>query len=124
MPLRVLIVDDSEPFRRSLAALLRKEKSITIVGEAAGGLETIRQCVSLHPDLVLLDISMPGMTGPETAYMIKAASPTTRVVFMSMHEDNNYHEMARLMSVDGYLHKRTLHEDLPKMLKRLQHARR
>jgi DNA-binding NarL/FixJ family response regulator len=84
--LRILIADDSAPVRSGIAALLLCNTGWEICGEAADGPEALRKNVELRPDLVLLDISMPGMSGLDAARMIRDSVPGTRILIMSQHD--------------------------------------
>jgi CheY-like chemotaxis protein len=79
----VLVVDDSETFRAVAASLLSAAEGLRRVGEASSGEEAIRLLPELKPDLVLLDVHMPGMGGLETARVIRRESPETVVVLVS-----------------------------------------
>jgi two-component system, NarL family, invasion response regulator UvrY len=84
--LRVLVVDDQAAFRRAATLLLRTAAGLTMVGEAASGEEAIVLCQSLEPDLVLMDVRLPGITGPEATRRILAERPGTRIILMSTYE--------------------------------------
>jgi CheY-like chemotaxis protein len=80
---RVLVVDDSEVFRQTAASLVSAARGVHLVGVAASGEEAIRLLPQLNPDLVLLDVQMPGLNGLETAPLIRQQSPNTVVVLVS-----------------------------------------
>ena len=84
-PIRILLVDDHEVARRGIRTVLKSYPSLEVVGEAADGEEAIKKAGELHPDIVLLDISLPGMSGIEAAPAIRAASPESRTIFVSQH---------------------------------------
>ena len=83
---RILIVDDSERWRRSVRALLTIISSLEVVSEAADGLEAIQKCEELRPDLVLLDIHLPKMSGFEVARRLSESSPSTKILFLSSYQ--------------------------------------
>ena len=85
--LRVLIVDDHLVFRQSLKIILLKIKGIHVVGEAENGLEALHLFRQLQPDLIIMDVSMPKMGGIEATRFIKAESQETRIIGLSMHDD-------------------------------------
>ena len=88
MPLtRILIVDDESPVRRGLAMRLAAETDLAIVGEASDGLHGIDSARALKPDLVLLDVRMPGLDGISAGALIVAQNPGVRVIFLTMHDD-------------------------------------
>jgi len=86
-PLRVLIVDDEAPARRKILRLLREESSVEIAGEADSGEAAVAAIQKQHPDLVFLDVQMPGMDGFSVIQSLKAAKiPLPRVVFITAHD--------------------------------------
>jgi CheY-like chemotaxis protein len=80
---RVLIVDDDELFAESLAAMLNDEEAIDVVGWVSNALDAISFVTTEHPDVVLMDVAMPGMNGVEAAKIIARDDPQTRVVLLS-----------------------------------------
>lgn len=84
--LRVLLVDDQAAFRRAAALLVRSAAGLTLVGEAVSGEEAVTLAHSLEPDLVLMDVRLPGINGPEATRRILAERPATRVILMSTYE--------------------------------------
>lgn len=86
-PIRVLIVDDHTLFRSGIKLLLQRQKGFEVVGEAGDGLEGVKRAKSLKPDVVLLDLHMPGVTGREAVSLIIEESPQTRVVMLTVSED-------------------------------------
>jgi CheY-like chemotaxis protein len=84
--LRILIADDSELVRQGIISLLLKSSRWEICGEAGDGAEALQKAQKLLPDLVLLDISMPGMSGLDAARMIRESVPATRILIMSQHD--------------------------------------
>ena len=87
MPIRILLVDDHKLFRRGLTALLRAEPDFEVVGEAGDGVEGIKQAAALKPDVMLLDLHMPGITGVDALAGIHELSPRTRVLMLTVSED-------------------------------------
>jgi DNA-binding NarL/FixJ family response regulator len=85
-PIRILIVDDSERWRRSVLALLSIVFNLEAISEASDGLEAIQKCEQLQPDLVLLDIHMPKMSGFEVARRLSELSPSTKILFLSSYQ--------------------------------------
>lgn len=85
--LRVLVVDDHHLMRRGLINLLQSQAGITVIGEAANGQEALDQTRALHPDVVLMDISMPVIGGIEATRRLKKEFPVVRVIGLSMHQD-------------------------------------
>jgi two-component system response regulator NreC len=90
MALTLVVADDHQIVRQGLCALLRTEPDFRVVGEAADGIETLRLVERLHPDVLVLDLMMPGLGGLETARQTVRLSPRTRTVVLSMHSNESY----------------------------------
>jgi len=84
---RIVIVDDHTLFRQALRSLLEREPDLAVVGEAGDGEEAVRRVRSLRPDIVLMDLLMPGMGGVEATTRIVGAAPNVKVVALTMHRD-------------------------------------
>ena len=100
--LRVLLVDDHDLFRTGLLNLLR-ENGVQVVGEAANGTDALRHVRDLAPDVVVMDLNMPGMTGVEATRHIAAVAPLTRVLILTISEDDGDVMDAVLAGACGYL---------------------
>lgn len=110
--IRVLIADDHALFREGIRALLMTTADITCVGEAASGQEALEQIEELHPDVVLMDINMPGLTGVEATERILALRPQTAILMVTMLEDDTSVYGALRAGARGYILKGANHEDL------------
>jgi DNA-binding NarL/FixJ family response regulator len=109
---RILIVEDHTLLRAGLRALLTQEADIEIVGEADNGHDAVNMIAKLSPQLVLMDISMPGMNGIEAIRDIKRRYPETRVLVLTIHKTEEYiHESLRA-GADGYILKDATHDEL------------
>ena len=106
MPIRILIADDPAVVRSGLRNLLSAAPDLEVIGEAADGGETLSLTAQLHPDLVLLDITMPPESGIRTAQRLKEAHPGLFVLFLTMHEDEGLLHEALRAGASGYLIKR------------------
>lgn len=84
-PLRVLVVDDQLPFRIAIRRVLRRASALEVIAEASDGAEAVTLTGQLHPDIVLLDVRMPGMDGPTAARIIAERWPEVSVVLCSSH---------------------------------------
>ena len=87
MSIRILLVDDHKLFRRGLLSLLRGESDFEVVGEAGDGVEGIKQAASLKPDVVLLDLHMPGISGVDALAGMREMAPAARVLMLTVSED-------------------------------------
>jgi DNA-binding NarL/FixJ family response regulator len=100
--IRVVVVDDHELFREGLVQLLR-ERGIDVVGQANLGAEGIRQTCEVNPDVVLMDLNMPGMSGIEATQRLSAAAPLVRVLVVTVVADERNVTEALLAGACGYL---------------------
>jgi two-component system response regulator NreC len=114
MAIRILIADDHGVVRAGLRALLNAEADLEVVGEAAEGYEAVRLASELKPDVVLLDVTMPGpgANGIEVARMLKTDLPDVRVLILTLHEDVSLLRQAVNAGADGYVIKRAVDRDL------------
>ncbi|MFQ5854459.1 MAG: response regulator [Anaerolineae bacterium] len=112
MPIRILIADDHGVLRAGLRALLNAEPDLEVIGEAADGYETLRRAQKLGPDVVLLDISMPGPGGIEVTRQVKQELPDTRVLILTVHEDTSLLQEAMRAGAAGYIVKRAVESEL------------
>jgi two-component system, NarL family, response regulator NreC len=110
--IRLLLVDDHEIVRAGLRMLFLAEPDMTIVGEAGSGQEALRLVGELKPDVVLMDVAMPGMTGIEATRQIKEAYPDTAVLALTMYEDEQYFFEMIHAGASGYIPKRAAPDDL------------
>ncbi len=117
VPIRVLLVDDHSIFRTGLATLLAKGKEFQVVGEAKDGKEALQKAKDLKPDLVLMDIYMPGGGGLEATRRITEALPSTKVVILTVsEEDKNLFEAIKC-GAHGYLLKEIEFEEFLQLLR-------
>jgi two-component system response regulator NreC len=108
MPIRVIVADDHGVLRAGLTALLCTEPDLQVVGEAGTGEEALRLSAELHPDLILMDVSMPEMGGIEATRLIKELQPETHVLILTVHEDIGLVREAIHAGAAGYIPKRAV----------------
>jgi two-component system, NarL family, response regulator NreC len=105
--IRCLIADDHVLVRQGICRLLQDELDVDIVGEAGDAAEALKRVMELRPDIVLMDVSMPGLSSFEAARVIQSDFPRTRVIFLTMHEDQDYVMQGLQAGAAGYLLKDT-----------------
>ena len=110
--MRVLLADDHGIVRRGMKALLETEPGVTVVAEAADGLEALRMCEEHHPDLLILDIGMPKLNGIGVAARVQKLQPPPRVLMLSMHADESYVLQSLDAGARAYLLKDATDDDL------------
>lgn len=102
-PYRVVIADDHSIFRAGLKTVLAQDGRLEVVGEAASGREAVDLVLKLKPDLVIMDISMPGLSGIEATKRITAQEPLTRVIILSVHSRKTFIMEALKAGARGYV---------------------
>jgi DNA-binding NarL/FixJ family response regulator len=110
--MRVLIADDHGIVRSGLRLLLERQSDIEVVAEAEDGVEALEKVISEKPEIAILDISMPRMTGLQATHEIKKQAPDTQVLILSMHDDERYLFEALRAGAAGYVLKRAADQDL------------
>jgi DNA-binding NarL/FixJ family response regulator len=110
--LRVLIADDHGIVRSGVKLLLDRQPDIEVVAEAEDGVEAVQKAIEHRPDVAVLDVSMPRMTGLQATHEIKQHAPDTQVLILSMHDDERYLFEALRAGAAGYVLKRAADQDL------------
>jgi DNA-binding NarL/FixJ family response regulator len=115
--IRVLIADDHALVRESIRAILAKEEDIEIVATARDGVEAVELSVAKHPDVVVMDISMPAMDGIHATEIIHQKDLAARIVILSMHVNAALVQQALRMGARGYVLKHRATDDLPRAVR-------
>lgn len=116
--IRVLLVDDHEVVRRGIAAMLKAEPDVELVGEAMDGIEAVDLTGALRPDVVIMDVTMPRLDGIEATRRVIAAEPRTRVIGLSMHESDDVARAMRAAGATDYVEKGGSPEELVAAIRR------
>jgi DNA-binding NarL/FixJ family response regulator len=111
-PSRVLVVDDHEMAREAVCSILGREPDLQVVGEAADGETAVALAGRLHPDLILMDVRMPGTDGLDATRMVKEALPATRVLILTTYDTQEYVLEGLRAGADGYLLKGASKQEL------------
>ena len=123
-PVSVLLVDDHPPFLRIATNFLEEHcKDVVVLGAASGGEEGLAQAHDLRPDIVLCDLSMPGLSGLETIPRLRAALPEMGIIALSCHEANGYREAALAAGADEFIPKTSLATDLLPAIRRVARSK-
>ncbi|MEQ1884753.1 MAG: response regulator transcription factor [Bryobacteraceae bacterium] len=111
-PIRILLADDHNVMRRGLRMLLENQSGFTVVAEAADGIAACDEALATKPDVAVLDVAMPRLSGIDTARRIAEHLPATAIIILSMHSDESYVLRALKAGAKGYLLKDSAEGDL------------
>jgi len=111
-PIRILIADDHAVMRAGLRLLLNGQEDMQVVDEAGDGWQTVEKAVALKPDIVLLDITMPGLSGLEAARQIRQQAPEVKLLVLTMHDDEAYLRQFLQIGAAGYMVKKAADTEL------------
>src|ERR1019366_6323232 len=120
--IRVLLTDDHTLFRQGIRTLLSTEPDLEIVGEAANASDAVAPARQVHPDIVLMDIGMTGMSSFEATRLIRKERPETRVVFLSMYDDEDYLAECVEIGARGYILKESQTDQLLMGIREVGHG--
>lgn len=112
MKIRLLLADDHKLFRDGLRSMLEGHKGIEIIAEASEGIAVTKLAAELHPDMILMDVSMPDLNGIEATRKISADHPAIKIIMLSMHSDRRYIIEALRSGACGYLLKDSAFEEV------------
>ena len=124
MAISIILADDHPVVRRGMQALLESEPDFSIAGVAADGLETVRLAERLKPDVLVLDLMMPGLSGMEVLRILRERSPRTRIVILSMYSSSAFVAQALQNGAIGYVLKGCTEENLVRAVREAAAGRR
>jgi DNA-binding NarL/FixJ family response regulator len=122
--IRVFIVDDHMLVRTGIISLLRDVPEIELVGEAENGADAVEQCKKILPEVILMDISMPDMSGIEATKIIKAENPAINILILTMHESEEYFYNSLKQGASGILNKNVSKDELITAIKSVSIGKR
>ena len=121
--IRVLLADDHTLVRESLVGVLQADGDVQVVAQAADGVETVAKAIACRPDVVVADISMPRLNGIEVLRRVREALPDTRVLVLTMHQEDEYVQQAVRAGASGYLVKDSAASELLAAVQSLRDGR-
>ena len=116
-PIRLILADDHVMLRQGTLVMLAREPDLTVVGEANDGAEAVRLAETLRPDVVVMDVRMPGMNGIEATRQIRARLPSVQVLVLTAHDDDEYVFALLEAGANGYLLKTAPVSELVKAIR-------
>jgi DNA-binding NarL/FixJ family response regulator len=122
--IKVLISDDHDILREGLVSLIGRRHDISVVGEAANAGECLERAAELEPDVIIMDIQMPGLSPFEACEQLKARRPEMKVIVLSMYDDYEYVDKALKVGADGYLVKKVAGAELVDAIRRVNRGER
>ena len=102
-PIRILVVEDNEPFRNFISSMLRQHANLQIICEEKDGLQAVQQAQALQPDLILLDIGLPGLNGIQAARRIREVASSSKIIFLTQESAPEVVEEALASGAHGYV---------------------
>ena len=115
--MNVLLIDDHQATRREMASLIEKQRDFKVVGEAGSGREGITRALDLHPDIIVMDVVMPGMNGIEATRKISASDSGIRILALSNHTGHYLVDAVLKAGAMGYVRKDQAYEELVKAIR-------
>lgn len=116
--IHILLVDDQRLFRQSLKLLLEQDPEIQVVGEAADGQEAVVLATEMRPDMILLDVELPGLPGPKAARLIHERLPHTKILMLSAHDEDQRIQESLFAGASGYILKDADHREFLMIIKK------
>ena len=119
-PIRVLLVDDHEIARKGIRSVLATDAALDVVSEAVDGEDAVKRTEEFRPDIILLDITLPGISGIQAARQIRVISPDSRIIFLSQHDSIQIAKDALSVGGHGYVVKSDAGRDLLRAIQMVQ----
>ncbi len=110
--IKVILADDHAILRQGLRSLLAHEERLEIIAEASDGREAIQLAEEMHPDVIIMDIAMPGLNGLEATRQIRKRNPEIKVIMLSMHAEDIYVIQALQAGAHAYVHKKAVFQEM------------
>jgi DNA-binding NarL/FixJ family response regulator len=117
--LKLIIADDHHIFRKGILSIVSEDEGIEIIGEAANGDDALRLIEENKPDIAILDIDMPGLSGLDVARKVKSQKLSTKIVILTIHKDKEYFDEALELDIKAYVLKESIANDLIDCIKRV-----
>lgn len=117
--IKVLIIDDHKLFIKGMSLLLSRDKSLHVIGDALNGKEGLEKIKELQPNVVLLDLNMPGLNGDEVCKISKKEFPNVKIIIISMHDDDRFIAELIQSGANGYLLKNSEPEEVREAIKKV-----
>ena len=117
--IKILLCDDNDNFRQLLLQYINSLPGVEIVGEAVDGVDVLEKTISLDPDLILMDLSMPNQSGLDATKTIKEKWPEKSVIILTLYEDSVYKELADEFNADGFIAKSSIKAQLPAVIEEI-----
>jgi DNA-binding NarL/FixJ family response regulator len=118
--IRVLVVDDHEIVRRSICTILSQDSTLEVICESADGESAVQKAQELQPDVILLDINLPGISGFEAASLIRQVAPQSEIIFLSQYDSLSVVTEAMKIGGRGYVTKNRAASDLLKAIREVR----
>jgi DNA-binding NarL/FixJ family response regulator len=122
-PVQILVVEDHSVVRRAICSLLSSDPALNVVCETVDGEQAVQKAEELRPDLALLDISLPGISGIETARRIRKVSPKSQIIFLSQHDSPQVVRLALNVGGHGYVAKTDAGSELLNAIRAVREGR-
>jgi DNA-binding NarL/FixJ family response regulator len=117
--IKITIADDHHIFRKGITSVVAEDDNFEILGESAAGDEALKLIEELKPDIAILDIDMPGLSGLDVARKLKGSSSNTKIVILTIHKDKEYFDEALELDIKAYVLKESIANDLIECLKQV-----